>query len=271
MRKIILFCFFSIGLFAEKPNLLLLKSYNSDVNVTNWLMSEKLDGVRGYWDGKKLISRNGKEFAVPKWFTKDFPPFEIDGELWTKREDFEKVISIVNTQTPHDGWKDISYQIFEVPNQEGGLLERLSVLEKWLVKNPNEFIKVLSQKVCRGSEHLKQVLDEVESTGAEGLVVRDPNALYVGKRSSSSLKVKSSFDDECVVTGYTKGHGKFEGLVGALVCEWQGRSLKIGSGLSDEDRKNPPVLDANITFKYNGLTRYGNPKFPVFLRVRDLK
>jgi len=268
MRKIILFCFFSIGLFAEKPNLLLLKSYNSDVNVTNWLMSEKLDGVRGYWDGKKLISRNGKEFAVPKWFTKDFPPFEIDGELWTKREDFEKVISIVNTQTPHDGWKDISYQIFEVPNQEGGLLERLSVLEKWLVKNPNEFIKVLSQKVCRGSEHLKQVLDEVESTGAEGLVVRDPNALYVGKRSSFSLKVKSFTDDECKVIGYKEGKGKFQGLMGSLICEWKGKTINIGSGFSKKERFYPPKIGTEVTFKFNGLTKYGNPRLPVFLRIR---
>ncbi|CAA6804378.1 MAG: DNA ligase (ATP) (EC [uncultured Sulfurovum sp.] len=231
-------------------------------------MSEKLDGVRAYWNGKALMSRNGKVFSAPDWFVKDLPPFEIDGELWTKRADFETVISIVNRQNPHDGWKHISYQIFEVPNQKGGLLERLNVLEKWLAKNPNKFINIIPQTVCKGSEHLKAVLDEVESKGAEGLVVRNPDALYVGKRSKNALKVKSFQDDECVVNGYTKGKGKFEGLVGALLCEWQGRTLKIGSGLSLEDRKVPPLLDTNITFKYNGLTKYGNPKFPVFLRER---
>ncbi|CAA6820196.1 MAG: DNA ligase (ATP) (EC [uncultured Sulfurovum sp.] len=271
MYKQLFFLIFFVGfLQAEKPNLLLLKSYNNEINVTNWLISEKLDGVRAYWNGKKLVSRNGKVFAAPAWFVKDFPPFEIDGELWTKRGDFENVISIVNRQSPHEGWRNISYQIFEVPNQKGGLLERLDVLEKWLVKNPNKFIKVLPQKVCKGSEHLKEVLDEVERKGAEGLVVRESNALYIGKRSKSSLKVKSFQDDECVVNGYTKGKGKFEGLVGALLCEWKDRTLKIGSGLSLEDRKIPPVLDANITFKYNGLTKYGNPKFPVFLRVRKI-
>ncbi len=231
-------------------------------------MSEKLDGVRAYWNGKELISRNGKAFAVPDWFVAKFPPFEIDGELWTKRGDFENIISIVNQQSAHEGWKDITYQIFEVPNQKGGLLKRLDILEQWLKQKPNDFIKVIPQKVCRGSEHLKQTLDEVESKGAEGLVVRDPNALYVGKRSSSSLKVKNFSDDECVVTAYTKGQGKFEGLVGALVCTWQDRSLKIGSGLSLYDRKTPPKVGDEITFKYNGLTKYGNPKFPVFLRVR---
>ena len=270
VRVLLLLLVFVSFSFSEKPSLLLLKSYNSDINVTNWLISEKLDGVRAYWDGKKLISRNGKEFTAPTWFTKGFPSFEIDGELWTKRGDFENIISIVNTQTPHDGWKKISYQIFEVPHQKGGLLERLSVLEKWLGKNPNEFIKILPQKVCKGSEYLEKLLDELMARGAEGLVVREPNALYVAKRSAKALKVKKAEDDECVVKGYTKGQGKFEGLVGALLCEWKDRVLKIGSGLSDDDRKNPPVIDANITFKYNGLTKYGNPKFPVFLRVRNL-
>lgn len=269
--RILFFILMSGALYAEKPNLLLLKSYKNDMNITNWLISEKLDGVRAYWDGKELISRSGKAFAVPDWFTKDFPMFEIDGELWTKRGDFENIISIVNKQASHEGWKKISYQIFEVPNQEAGLLARLNVLEKWLAKNPNEFIKVLPQKVCNGSAHLKELLDEVEKKGAEGLVVREPNALYAAKRTSKALKVKNFQDDECVVKGYTKGHGKFEGLVGALICEWKDRVLKIGSGLSNEDRKNSPKIDENITFKYNGLTKYGNPKFPVFLKVRILK
>ncbi|RUM75920.1 MAG: DNA ligase [Sulfurovum sp.] len=270
MLKIWILIFVLSGvMYAQKPKLLLLDSYSKDVNVTHWLISEKLDGVRGYWDGKRLLSRSGKAFAVPDWFVKDFPPFEIDGELWTKRKDFEHISSIVNQHTPHDGWKTIKYQIFEVPNQEGGLMNRLSVLERWLEKNPNEFIEIIPQQVCKGSAHLQQVLEELEAQGAEGLVVRNPTALYVGKRSSGSLKVKSFQDDECVVTGYTKGHGKFKGLVGALVCSWRGRRLKIGSGLSLVDRQNPPLVDANITFKYNGLTRYGNPKFPVFLRVRQ--
>jgi DNA ligase-1 len=256
---------------AEKPNLLLLKSYNTDVNVTNWLMSEKLDGVRGYWSGKELVSRSGKAFVVPLWFTKDFPPFEIDGELWTKRGGFEHIISIVNTQEPHKGWREITYNIFEIPHQEGGLLERLDVLKKWLEKHPNEFIKVIPQTLCKGSVHLQEELKRVEALGAEGLVVRNPNAVYIEKRTSEALKIKSFQDDECVVVGYTKGRGKFEGMVGALRCEWHDKILKIGSGLSFEDRKNPPSLDSNITFKYNGLTRKGNPKFPVFLRVRKIK
>jgi DNA ligase-1 len=261
----------TLSLFSEKPNLLLLKSYKKDSNVTGWLISEKLDGVRAYWNGKKLISRSGKEFAVPQWFIEDFPPFEIDGELWTKRNDFEHILSIVNRQMPHKGWRALTYNVFEVPNQNGKVLKRLDVLKAWLKNNPNRYIHIIPQKICKGSEHLQEILISVGKKKAEGLVVRDPNSLYINKRTSKALKVKSFTDDECIVTGYTNGRGKFEGLVGALVCKWQDRFLKIGSGLSLEERKKPPMIGSEITFKYNGLTKYGNPKYPVFLRIRNFK
>lgn len=165
--------------------------------------------------------------------------------------------------------EEIGYHIFEVPNQKGGLLERLDVLKQWLVQHSNKFIEIIPQNICKHSQHLKKILAEVEAKGAEGLVVRNPDALYVGERSSSALKVKSFDDDECIVTGYTHGQGKFEGMAGALLCQWQDKTLKIGSGLSDKERKNPPKIGTEVTFKYNGLTKYGNPKYPVFLRIRE--
>jgi DNA ligase 1 len=56
---------------------------------TGWYMSEKLDGVRCYWDGKNLYSRNGNKFYPPAYFKAALPKdFHLDGELWTKRNDF---------------------------------------------------------------------------------------------------------------------------------------------------------------------------------------
>jgi DNA ligase-1 len=69
---------------VSKPALLLPKTYKGQ-NITGWVMGEKLDGIRAYWNGTHLISRRGKLIHAPKWFIKDYPPFEIDGELWTKR------------------------------------------------------------------------------------------------------------------------------------------------------------------------------------------
>ena len=271
MRSSFFLILFSLLLVAEKPDLLLLKSYKSDTNVTGWLISEKLDGIRAYWDGKQLLTRSGNIIHAPIWFTKGFPSFEIDGELWTKRDDFEHIVSIVNRKKPHEGWREITYNIFEVPHQKGGLLRRLGVLKSWLQRHPTAFIKIIPQEKCLGTNHLEQRLKEVESKKAEGLVVRNPDVPYIDKRTSSALKVKRFSDDECIVKDYTKGHGKYKGLVGALVCEWHGKRLKIGSGLSLIERKNPPKIGTQITFKYQGLTKYGNPKYPVFLRIRNFK
>ena len=112
---------------ATKPDLFLLKTYDDSKDVVGWVMSEKLDGIRGFWTGKELLTRGGVKLTPPKWFIKNYPPFAIDGELWTKRNDFENISSIVRTKNADDRWKLITHSIFEVPNQQGGLLERLSV------------------------------------------------------------------------------------------------------------------------------------------------
>lgn len=88
-------------------------------SIEGWLVSEKLDGVRAYWDGQNLISRGVNQLAAPVWFTKDFPDFALDGELWTGRVQFEDTLSIVMTYSPHDGGKKVGYHICDVPQASG--------------------------------------------------------------------------------------------------------------------------------------------------------
>lgn len=271
VRMIFIISLLYSALWADKPSLLLLKEYREH-NVTGWLMSEKLDGVRAYWDGTNLLSRGGKAFAVPKWFIKDFPPFAIDGELWTKRNDFETVQSIVSRKKPHDGWKKITYNIFEVPYQKGGLTNRLQVLEGYLAKHRSSFIKIIPQIMCESNEHLKTVLSEIETKGGEGLVVRDPDASYINKRTSKALKVKSFQDAECEVIAIHKGKGKYRDMMGSFRCKGDGDLMfKVGSGLKDAQRQNPFAIGTIITYKHQGFTQKGKPRFPVFLRTRDKK
>ncbi len=72
------------------------KNYdNSKHDISNWYMSEKLDGIRAYWNTKELLSKNGNKIYAPDWFIKSLPHFELDGELWTKRSDFENIKNIV--------------------------------------------------------------------------------------------------------------------------------------------------------------------------------
>ncbi|MCK9491496.1 MAG: DNA ligase [Sulfurimonas sp.] len=260
---LILFLLLS-SLYAKKPELFLLNVYSKDINVSSWYMSEKLDGVRAYWDGKRLISRAGNDFNAPSFFTKKFPSCELDGELWSKREDFSNINSIVSTEDDKARWSELTYNIFEVPNAKGGLLERLSLVKK------SKYIKLIKQIKVRDNKHLEEYLKELEIKGAEGLVVRDGSLDYYAQRNNNALKVKSFNDTECEVVNYTKGKGKYKDMVGSLVCKMQdGKIIKIGSGLSDAQRADPPKIGAIITFKYYGLTSKGNPRFPVFLRIRN--
>jgi DNA ligase-1 len=255
----------SLSLLASKPDLLLLTTYK-DQNTTNWVMSEKLDGIRAYWDGKQLLTRSGKVIHAPKWFIKDYPQFEIDGELWTKRRDFENISSIVRDKIPSKEWKQVKHYIFEVPNAKGGLFQRLAKVHVY----ENEYIKVLPQILIKNLEQQKRFLKEVESKKGEGIVVRDPNALYINKRTSKALKVKNFKDTECKIIGFTEGNGKYTAKVGAIICELPNQiQFKIGSGMTDKFRNNPPKVGTTVTFKYQNITKYGKPRFPVYLRIRE--
>ena len=64
-------------------------------------MSEKLDGIRGIWNGKTLHTRNNNPLNPPNFWLKNFPPFSLDGELWLDYESFEQTSSIIRTSNPH--------------------------------------------------------------------------------------------------------------------------------------------------------------------------
>lgn len=266
--KILIALFILLGLYTlslnAKPKLFLLNNYQKDSNVSGWYMSEKLDGVRAYWNGKKLISRNGKVFNPPKAFTESFPSFKLDGELWSKRNDFSNISSIVNRHKSHDGWENLTYNIFEVPNSDGNLTQRLQVVQE------SKYLRVIKQIKVKSHEDVQRYLKVVENQNGEGLVVRDGTLDYYSGRTNSALKVKSYVDAECRVTAHNSGNGKYENILGSLSCKMKNsKIIKIGTGLNQQERINPPQIGAIITFKYYGLTSKGNPRFPVFMRIRD--
>ena len=255
---------------ATKPDLFLLKTYDDSKDVVGWVMSEKLDGIRGFWTGKELVSRGGNPIHAPAWFTQNYPPFAIDGELWTQRGDFENISSIVRSKNSNQRWKHITHNIFEVPGQSGGLLKRLGVLKEYLRKNPNPYLQIIPQTVINTKGQLADFLKEVTTDKGEGVVVRNPNSLYQTGRLSSALKVKQYFDTECIVLEILPGKGKYQNMMGSVLCQTDtGKKLKIGSGFKDKDRANPPAIGSKITFKYYGFTKKGSFKYPVYLRVRQ--
>jgi DNA ligase-1 len=240
-------------------------------DIRGWWMSEKYDGIRGYWTGSQLVSRVGNVFVVPPWFTENFPTEPLDGELWVGRQTFAELSSIVLDQTPDEtAWKRVHYMIFDAPQARGGFEARLDFARQWFDRHPNTYVKIVDHEICKDAEHLQQKLADIEGQGGEGLILRRPLSPYMVGRSRDILKVKTFQDDDAVVMGYRPGKGRHDGRVGALWVELpNGVQFAIGTGLTDAERDNPPPLGSTITFKYHGFTKDGKPRSASFLRVRE--
>ena len=274
MKKIILcwvllICGLAVN--AHALEIMLPRVYTDGIDVSGWLMSEKLDGIRGYWDGKQLLSKKGNPLHPPAAFTRNFPPFALEGEIWGGRRTFEKTVSIVKKQQPHDGWLELQFAIFDVPQAKGGFTRRLQKAKDWFADQPSQFSFVIPQKIVNNNDQLKAELQRVEKFGGEGLIVRKPDTLYANGRNRDILKVKSFFDMEAVVIAHIEGKGRNRGRLGSLLVGLQENTkvrFKIGTGFSDDERIHPPPVGSVITFKYYGFYESGLPKFPSFLRIR---
>lgn len=258
--------FFSSLIAYATPDLMLLQRYENQ-SIEGWVMSEKLDGVRGYWDGQQLLTRQGQRLSPPAFFIKDFPPFAIDGELFSERNQFETISSITKS-FKGERWEKLKLYVFDVPDAKGNLFERLEQLKRYLDDHPTPYIEILEQIPVRDKAHLSEFLAQVESLKGEGIVVRNPNAPYERKRSSQILKLKTDYDEECTVIAHHKGKGQFENVMGSLTCQNHRGEFKIGSGFNFNERENPPPIGSTITYKYRGLTNSGKPRFATYWREK---
>lgn len=258
------------GAAEEKaPPILLAHKWEVEHDPTGWWMSEKLDGVRAYWDGEAFVSRLGNRFLAPDWFTEDLPADTLDGELWVGRKLFSRTISIVRSGAGGELWKDVRYVVFDAPNARGGFEDRLAHVDKVLTRAEARYARVLEHVVCTGFDHLHGELARVEALGGEGLMLREPKSSYTVGRSTSLLKVKTFHDAEGRVVAHVPGAGKHKGRLGAVVCELpDGTTFNIGTGFSDAERKDPPPVGAVVTFRYQELTDDGIPRFPSWVGVR---
>ncbi|MFP4349266.1 MAG: DNA ligase [Desulfococcaceae bacterium] len=256
---------------AQGLDIMLPLVYEGDIDVSNWLMSEKLDGVRGYWDGDRLLSKNGAPFDPPRAFIRNFPDFELEGEIWGGRNTFEKTIGVIKTQGPHEGWLELKFAIFDVPTAPGGFEDRLSKAADWFAEHPSEFAFVIEHRPIESQTHLSEELKRIEALEGEGIILRRKESLYSPGRSADILKVKRYSDMEAVVIAHLPGKGRNAGRMGSLLVELPESRIqfKIGTGFSDDIRENPPPLGSLITFKYYGFYQSGIPKFPSFLKIRE--
>jgi DNA ligase-1 len=251
------------------PPVLLAESWDNETNLAGWWMSEKLDGVRAYWDGKQFLSRLGNLFLAPAWFLERLPAVPLDGELWLGRKAFQRTVSIARRQDSPAEWRELRYVIFDAPAHGGEFESRLRFLEDVLGKRKPPFVQVHEQQQCKSVNHLRSELARIEALGGEGLMLRQPGSRYEAGRSSTLLKVKTFHDAEARVIGYEAGAGKHKGRVGSLTVELpEGTRFSVGTGLSDAERSSPPPIGSIITFRYQEMTDAGVPRFPSYVGLR---
>lgn len=253
---------------AKAPPLLLAHTWENDIDLVGWWMSEKLDGVRAYWDGKQIYSRQGNLFHAPDWFIAGLPSVPLDGELWLARKSFQRTVSIVRRQDKSDHWKELSFLVFDAPAQNDPFERRMEFIRDTLLASERPFALPLAHQQCKDLEHLRSELARVEGLGGEGLMLRQPGSRYESGRSATLLKVKTFHDAEAQVLKHVPGAGRHKGRLGALLVQLpNGTKFSVGTGFTDNQRNNPPPVGATITFRYQELTDGGVPRFPSFVRV----
>ena len=258
---------------SKAPPLLLAERWDCVTDPTGWWLSEKLDGVRAYWDGKQFISRQGNLYHAPDWFAAGLPDIPLDGELWLGRKLFQRAVSIVRRQDKSDHWKDIRYVVFDAPGLDKGFEDRLEFVRDCLRQSNPAHAAPHEHVVCQGVDHLRQELARLEGLGGEGLMLRRAGSRYEGGRSATLLKVKSFHDAEARVLKHQEGAGRHKGRLGALLVEMaDGTTFAVGTGFSDAERADPPPVGSFITFRYQELSDAGVPRFPSYIGVRaDVK
>ena len=257
----------------EVPRLLLAKDISRDVDVTRYLVSEKLDGVRAFWDGTTLRTRTGNVINAPAWFINRFPSVPLDGELWSGRGMFERLSGIVRKDDPVDAeWREVRYMLFELPEAPGTFRERVKELREIVARAAVPWLQVVDQFEVGSRKELDQRLASVVRGGGEGLMLHRAEAPYSAGRSPDLLKMKPLHDAEATVIGHVPGKGKYRGMTGALRVRMEnGIEFHLGSGLNDALRRNPPSIGTIISFRYRELTERGVPRFASYFRVRSLE
>lgn len=267
-----LLCLFAVfAVNAQQPSLQHGVKYHAVDDISQYYVSEKLDGVRGYWDGKQLYTRRGHKINAPKWFTQDWPKLKLDGELWIARSTFEQVSSIVRSNQAKKQWRNVKFMLFDINQASGTFAERVNTMRKLVQRSNSPYLSMIPQRKFTKLSKVMQWLDQVSSNGGEGLMLHHQNAHYKIGRNNQLMKLKKLYDAEATVVRYIPGKGKFKGLMGALrVKTAQGVEFNIGSGFNLQQRQHPPKIGSLITFQYFGKTKKGTPRFASFLRIRPL-
>lgn len=261
---------------GARPSLMLPNIYHPGMAVQDYWISEKYDGVRGYWDGEKLLTRGGQPINAPAWFTSGWPSTAMDGELWAGRGQFSQAVSTVRQQgAGDDAWRAMHFMVFDLPAAGGPFDDRLQSLNRLLATLAVPWVKAVAQSKIASPAALQTLLRQTVKLGGEGLMLHRASSLYKGQRNDDLLKFKTHEDAEARVIAHIPGKGKYAGQLGALLLETPAENgrpaqrFKLGTGFTDAQRQDPPALGMLVTYRFRGLNDSGIPRFASFMRLRE--
>ncbi|MEK6833262.1 MAG: RNA ligase family protein [Nanoarchaeota archaeon] len=251
----------------------------------------KLDGVRTLavkdnFGTVTLFSRNGKEYD-------NFPNIKsmieratingvvLDGEVAGKT--FDSVMNVAHRKSGSSKTdNDLMYNIFDIilydDFQSGKSttkqMERRALLTLNLFES--QYIKIVEGKMLNNETEMMEYFRECKNRGYEGLVVKDTNAPYSFKRSDVWIKVKEMISVDGKVINIVEGKGKYSGTLGAIEVDIDNIKLSVGSGFTDDNRKEiwnnkNNLIGKMVEIQAQEKTKDGSYRFPVFLRWREDK
>ena len=258
------------ALAADAPALLLAQVYRPGLPLQDYWVSEKYDGVRGFWDGRTLRTRGGETVRAPAWFTAGWPEVPMDGELWAGRGRFSHAQSTTRQQQPGDvAWRQIRFMVFDLPGDKGTFDQRLPALNALVESLGRPWVQAVPQRRVANDAALQALLHRTVRAGGEGLMLHRGASLYRAGRSDDLIKVKTHEDTEARVVAHLPGKGRHAGRLGALLVETpSGQRFRLGAGFSDADRERPPPVGSWVTYRFRGTHDGGLPRFASFVRAR---
>lgn len=268
-----------------------------------WIsLSHKLNGTRCAFVGNKCMTRQGKTYIgldhiINELTELGYSDYFVDGELVYKNKEglsdseaFQIGTGIANSKAAtKEELKLVVFDIFPLNEFWSGKSKEtykercdkyLIELMKKLEGKTDSSIEVVSI-FYQGYDH-KEIwkwLDYAEENDLEGIMI-NLDTPYECKRTKNLIKVKKFFDCDILCTDIEEGSGRNKGTLGALVCDYKGNKVRVGSGFSDEDRKtiweNPNfVIGKIITVKYKEETKNKDGglsvQFPTFICIRSDK
>jgi len=257
---------------------------------TIYYVTLKLDGNRCIVDNRngipKAYSRNGVEIKGLDSFLNslNLPKGKIyDGELLPRnidnissKDQYKEISSIMRTkgEKPKD---KITYHIFDIIDYDLPYMQRRNFIDSIENTEYQQICQVLYKGQINNA--IFKLLDEVVAQEQEGLMANDIEGMYESKRVKSILKFKkfNTVDLKCI--GVEQGEKKYANTLGAIICEYKGNTVKVGSGFTNSQRdyyweNQDEIVGRVVEIQYFEETqdKQGNYscRFPTFIQLRDL-